>query len=133
VRLQSRMSSLFQVCPSLTLSFSVNCGIRVQCRSRAFFNTRPQIGQSTFARQSRIGISREKAQSPQKKRIHRRGTEIAEFGAFFDQEFFPPRPRRLRGEFSVLSVTEDRRPRSAVFGLPSSVHRLRYVDAHIPE
>src|SRR3990170_2159685 len=32
--------------------------------------------------------------------IHHRGTEIAEFGVFLNQELITPRPPRLRGEIS---------------------------------
>jgi hypothetical protein len=36
--------------------------------------------------------------------IHRRDTEFAEIGVFFDQEIFSLRPRRLRGELSETFV-----------------------------
>ena len=36
--------------------------------------------------------------------FHRKGTELAEFGIFLDQEPFTPRPERLGGESSSGST-----------------------------
>jgi hypothetical protein len=65
-------------------------------------NSDSEIGRTLRQAQGDRGAKGAKKIQKKKRRFHRGGTEVAEFGVFFNQNLFTTRPPRLGGKFSFL-------------------------------